>query len=79
MRDTITGHGTLKIGGTPMTISFTVPKGVCGAEALLKDVNRLATQVTDLAVAGVEKEGRQVSCAKGCGAWQRRFSWSGIR
>ena len=73
MRDTITGHGTLAIGGTPITISFTVPKGVCGAEALLKDVNGLATKVTDIAVARVEKEGRQVSCAKGCGACCRQM------
>ena len=53
MRDTISGHGTLAIGGTPITISFTVPRGECGTESPLKDVNGPATKVTDLAVARV--------------------------
>ncbi len=73
MRDTITGQGTLKVDGTPLTISFTVPKGTCGPESLLKDANALATQITDLAVAKVEQAGRTVSCAKGCGACCRQL------
>ncbi len=73
MEDTITGQGTLKIDGTPLTISFTVPKGVCGPEALLGDAQTFANQVTDLAVARVEQAGRKISCAKGCGACCRQM------
>ncbi len=69
----ITGHGTLRIDGTAITIAFTVPTGPCGAVALLHDANALATQVIDLAVARVEREGRTISCAKGCGACCRQM------
>ena len=70
---TVTGQGTLKIGGHAMPVSFTVPAGRCGAEALLPDLRRLAGQVTDHAVAAAERDGQRVSCAKGCGACCRQM------
>jgi Fe-S-cluster containining protein len=73
MSRTVSGQGTLKIGGQPMTISFAVPAKLCGAEALLPDLRRLAGQVTDHGVEAVAKEGQSVSCAKGCGACCRQM------
>jgi Fe-S-cluster containining protein len=73
MSKTVTGQGTLRIGGQVMPVRFTVPAGRCGAEALLPDLRRLATQVIDHAVAAVEQDGQRVSCAKGCGACCRQM------
>jgi Fe-S-cluster containining protein len=73
MPKTVTGQGTLKIGEQAMTIRFAVPGKLCGAEALLPDLRRLAGQVTDHAVEAVAKEGQRVSCAKGCGACCRQM------
>jgi Fe-S-cluster containining protein len=73
MSKTVTGQGTLRIGGQAMQVRFTVPAGRCGAEALLPDLRRLAGQVTDHAVAAVERDGQRVSCAKGCGACCRQM------
>jgi Fe-S-cluster containining protein len=73
MSRTVTGQGTLKIGGQTMPISFTVPAGKCGAEALLPALRQVAGQVIDHAVAAVATEGRRVSCAKGCGACCRQL------
>jgi Fe-S-cluster containining protein len=70
---TVTGQGTLKIGGQVMQVRFTVPAGRCGAEALLPDLRRLAGQATNHAVAAVERDGQRVSCAKGCGACCRQM------
>lgn len=69
----ITGRGTLKIGGVPLDVSFTVPEGPCGAEALLPEVQRFANQLTDHAVSKVEQAGLKVSCTKGCGACCRQM------
>jgi Fe-S-cluster containining protein len=73
MEDSITGSGQLKIKGETVNIAFTVPKGLCLPEALLPDAQRFANQLTDMAVAQVEREGRQISCAKGCGACCRQM------
>ena len=73
MQDTITGSGQIKINGEPMKIAFTVPKGPCLPEALLPDAQRFANQLTDLAVARVERAGHRISCAKGCGACCRQM------
>ena len=73
MQETITGSGQLKINGEPMNISFTVPKGLCLPEALLPDAQRFANQLTDVAVARVERAGHRISCAKGCGACCRQM------
>jgi hypothetical protein len=72
MDETITGRAALQIDGTPMSISFTVPKGPCGPEALLPAVQRLANQVTDHAEARANRAGLKISCAKGCGACCRQ-------
>jgi Fe-S-cluster containining protein len=73
MKETITGSGQLKINGEAMSISFTVPKGPCLPEALLPDAQRFANQITDVAVARVERAGHRISCAKGCGACCRQM------
>ena len=73
MQETIAGSGQLKINGEPMNISFTVPKGLCLPEALLPDAQRFANQLTDVAVARVERAGHRISCAKGCGACCRQM------
>jgi len=73
MQDTITGSGQIRINGEPMNIAFTVPKGPCLPEALLPDAQRFANQLTDLAVARVERAGHRISCAKGCGACCRQM------
>jgi Fe-S-cluster containining protein len=73
MEDSITGSGQLKIKGETVNITFTVPKGRCLPEALLPDAQRFANQLTDRAVAQVEREGQRISCAKGCGACCRQM------
>jgi Fe-S-cluster containining protein len=73
MKDSITGSGQLKINGEAVKITFTVPKGRCLPQALLPDAQRFANQLTDRAVAQVEREGQQISCAKGCGACCRQM------
>jgi Fe-S-cluster containining protein len=73
MSKMVTGQGTLKIGGQPMPVRFTVPAGPCGADALLPDLRRLAAQVSDHDVAADTREDRRVSCAKGCGACCRQM------
>jgi hypothetical protein len=70
---TVTGQGTLKIGGQAMPVSFTVPAGRCGPDVLLPDLRQLAGQVIDHAAAATEKEGRRVSCAKGCASCCRQL------
>lgn len=69
----ITGRGQLKIDGVPLEVSFTVPAGPCTPLALLPEVQRLADQVTDLAVARAEQAGHRISCTKGCGACCRQL------
>jgi len=73
MAKTVAGQGTLKIGGVPMKVAFNVPAGPCSAQAVLPDVQRFANQITDHAVAVARREGRTVSCAKGCGACCRQM------
>jgi Fe-S-cluster containining protein len=73
MSKTVTGQGTLKIGEQTMPIRFAVPAKPCSAKVLLPDLRRLAGQVIDHAVETVAKEGRRVSCAKGCGACCRQM------
>ncbi len=73
MQETITGSGQLKIDGVPMDISLTVPKALCLPEALLPDAQQFAYQLTDVAVARVERAGHRISCVKGCGAYCRQM------
>jgi Fe-S-cluster containining protein len=72
MPKTVTGQGTLKVGGQAMPIRFTVPAGKCGGEALLPALRQLAGQVIDHGVAAAAREGQGVSCAKGCAACCRQ-------
>ena len=73
MPPTITGTGRVRIDGEPVSVEFTVPKGPCGAEALLPGAQKLANQVADLAAARASRNGYRISCAKGCGACCRQL------
>ncbi len=73
MDDMITGRGQLKIDGETLTISLTVPKGPCAAEAVLPDAQRVANQITDMVERRVRAAGAKISCAKGCGACCRQL------
>lgn len=73
MDEKITGSGRVSINGTPVMVSFSVPKGPCLPEALLPDAQRFANQLTDLAVERVEQAGHRISCSKGCGACCRQM------
>lgn len=69
----VTGHGVLRIDGSRIPISLTVPTRPCAAEDLLPEIWRLADQITDHAAAKARRAGRTISCTKGCGACCRQM------
>lgn len=69
----ITGAGRVRIGEDTVQLKFTVPEDACPPEALLSDVQALASQVAALAEERVRRVGRRISCKAGCGACCRQM------
>ncbi len=69
----ITGAGRVRIGEDTVQLKFTVPEDACPPEALLPDVQALASQVAALAEERVRRVGRRISCKAGCGACCRQM------
>jgi Fe-S-cluster containining protein len=69
----ITGAGRARIGEDTVQLKFTVPEDACPPEALLPDVQALASQVAALAEERIRRVGRRISCKAGCGACCRQM------
>ena len=69
----ITGAGRVRIGEDTVQLKFTVPEDACPPEALLPDVQALASQVAALAEERARRVGRRISCKAGCGACCRQM------
>jgi len=69
----ISGAGRVRIGDDTVDVKFTVPEGACAPEALLPDAQALANRVAALGAARAQRNGQDISCAKGCGACCRQL------
>jgi Fe-S-cluster containining protein len=63
----------LSIGGEPFHFALTVPTGPARMRDLLPIFRGLAEAVVGVAVREVEKQGKTISCCKGCGACCRQM------
>src|SRR5262245_35413661 len=71
--ETRTADLALAGGGWQFRAKVTVPAGPTRLRVLLPLVQSLADQVVGAAVKGVEEQGHQISCKKGCGACCRQL------
>ncbi|MBI1220884.1 MAG: hypothetical protein GC186_20375 [Rhodobacteraceae bacterium] len=67
------GRVALAMGGEVVEIDLTVPDGKVSVERLLPILQGLTNFLVDRAEAHAAAEGRQVTCAKGCGACCRQI------
>ena len=69
---TIAATMELRIGGMPLKLPVSVPRGAVPLEAVLPNFHRLAVAVADVGTAAVLRTGATISCRKGCGACCRQ-------
>ncbi len=62
----------LRLGGAPMQLAVSLPRGAVPLEAVLPNFHRLADAVGDVGTAAVGRQGATISCRKGCGACCRQ-------
>jgi Fe-S-cluster containining protein len=69
---TATANVPVKVCGQALQLELTVPTEPVALQKLLPVFQGLTNAVMDVAVAGVEREGKSISCRKGCGACCRQ-------
>jgi Fe-S-cluster containining protein len=70
---TVTARIQLVIGGQPVQLDVTVPKGMCRLQDLLPVFQSLASLVARIGEQKAHEAGCVVSCRKGCGACCRQL------
>ena len=63
----------LQIGGEDRCVRVAIPRGNNPVGAVLPAARQISHEVTSLAVAAAQREGRSVSCRAGCGACCRQL------
>ena len=67
-RTLTTASISMTIGGQPITLDIPLPTEKVSAETMLPLFQALTNFLVDMSVKATEKEGKQISCRKGCGA-----------
>ncbi|RUL87196.1 hypothetical protein [Tautonia sociabilis] len=63
----------IKVGGAEVAFTLSVPSGTVGPEVLLPIARGLEEIAERVAEEAVERSGKAISCAKGCGACCRQL------
>jgi len=58
----------LNIGDTPCEFDISVPEDETGPEAALPFARELTNKIVDIAAQDAERDGKHITCSKGCGA-----------
>jgi Fe-S-cluster containining protein len=69
----VNGKAQLSVGGEPFEINFTVPAKPVRLGRMLPVFQRLSDTFNDAGIAGLQKEGKSISCKAGCGACCRQL------
>ena len=70
--DLITGNVKITIGGQPLSIDLTVPKGAVKARRMLPVFQGMSDLFVEIGEKAAEAAGQKVSCRKGCAACCRQ-------
>ena len=71
--ETVTLNAVLSLGDDKVRVGFTVPTRPVPLSEFLPIFRSMAEAVVGRAVQAVEKEGKTISCRKGCGACCRQL------
>src|SRR5215471_15227617 len=63
----------IRISGEPLKLEISVPRGPARVRDLLPVFEGLTNAVMDVASRKIEREGKAISCQKGCGACCRQL------
>src|SRR5687768_6374056 len=69
----VSAKAELSIGGEPFEIGFTVPAKPVKLRRMLPVFQQMSDTFNEIAAAGLEAQGKSISCSAGCGACCRQI------